>query len=143
MKRCFSSVALLLCCLSTVSTTSALSSPFASLLSPLKTAFTKPAPSPPPSKIDTTPQWLDVLKYSGTTPTFDVLQKTIDFAQCTTYEQVAQFYDKDYVFRGPIVGPITGEEVARTQQGCRIQDAYPDFQRRPFGFTIDPDNPYR
>jgi hypothetical protein len=72
-----------------------------------------------------------------------VLQKTIDFAQCTTYEEVAKFYDKEYVFRGPIVGPITGEEVARTQQGFRIQDAYPDFQRRPFGFTIDPDNPYR
>jgi hypothetical protein len=25
----------------------------------------------------------------------------------------------------------------------KINSAYPDYQRRPFGFTIDPDNPYR
>jgi hypothetical protein len=28
-------------------------------------------------------------------------------------------------------------------QGFNIQAAYPNLQTRPFGFTIDPDNPYR
>jgi len=110
--------------------------------------FNTPAPTssftPPPSKIDRTenPQWLDTLKYPGT-PNFDVLQKTIEFANEKSYEAVAEYYDKDYVFRGPVIGPITGAEVARTQQGFKITDAYPDLATRPFGFTIDPDNPFR
>jgi hypothetical protein len=99
------------------------------------------APSPPPSEIDTE-SWLDVLNYPGQ-PNFDVLQKTIDFANCNTYEEVASFYDDEYVFRGSIIGPITGKEVERTQKTFRVEDGYPDLKRRPFGFTIDPDNPYR
>lgn len=102
------------------------------------------ANSPPPSKIDRTknPQWLDTLKYEGE-PTFDVLQKTIEFANCRTYEDVAKYYDEEYVFRGPVIGPITGQEVARTQKGFQIMDGFPDFESRPFGFTVDPDNPFR
>ncbi len=33
--------------------------------------------------------------------------------------------------------------MRKTQQGFRIQDAYPNLETRPFGFTVDPDNPYR
>ena len=97
-----------------------------------------------PSKIDRTknPQWLDVLRYDGE-PTFDVLQKTIDFANCRTYDEYKEFYDDNYVFRGPIIGPITSGEVERTQKGFQITDAYSDIETRPFGFSIDPDNPYR
>jgi len=101
-------------------------------------------PPPVPSKIDPTqnPQWLDVLKYDSE-PTFDVLQKTIDFASGKTYESREPYFDEDYVFRGPIIGPITQQEVKRTQKGFQITDAYPDLETRPFGFSIDPDNPYR
>ena len=87
-------------------------------------------PSPPPTKIQSGSHWLDSLKYPGE-PSFDVLQKTIDYAQIKTYEEAAAFYDKDYIFRGPIIGPITSNEVKRTQQGFRIQDAYPDIETRP------------
>lgn len=101
-------------------------------------------PIPVPSKIDRTknPHWLDSLRYDGE-PNFDVLQKTIEFASGRDYESVEKFYDDEYVFRGSIVGPITGEEVKRTQKGFQITDAYPDLETRSFGFTIDPDNPYR
>lgn len=107
------------------------------------TAFsTKAQPqAPPPSNIQTN-TWLDTLKYPGT-PSFDVLQKTIEFANANDYDTVATYYDAEYVFRGPIIGPITGDEVKKAQQGFRVQDAYPDLETRPFGFTIDPDNPYR
>jgi hypothetical protein len=103
-----------------------------------------PKTTPVPSKIDRSknPQWLDTLKYPGS-PSFNVLEKTIEFANSRTYEEAARFYNEDYVFRGPIIGPITGAEVKRTQQGFSIQDAFPDLETRPFGFTIDPDNPYR
>lgn len=100
--------------------------------------------SPSTSYIDRTknPQWLDTLRYEGT-PTFDVLAKTKEFAACTSYDEVEKFFDDDYVFRGPIIGPISAKEVRKAQEGFRVQDAYPDLQTRPFGFTIDPDNPYR
>ena len=73
------------------------------------------AGNPPPSKVDRTqnPQWLDTLKYDGE-PTFDVLQKTIDYASKKTYEERASFNDDEYVFRGPIIGPITFQDVKRT-----------------------------
>lgn len=101
-------------------------------------------PMPVPSKIDRTknPQWLDSLRYDGE-PKFDVLQKTIEFASARDFESAEAFYDDEYVFRGSVVGPITGQEVKRTQKGFNILDAYPDLETRPFGFTIDPDNPYR
>lgn len=96
---------------------------------------------PKPSQV-VTESWLDTLKYPGT-PTFDVMAKTIAFAECTEYSQIDKFLADDYVFRGPIIGPITAEDVRKTQQGFKIQEAYPNLQTRPFGFTIDPDNPYR
>ena len=98
--------------------------------------------APPPSKVEIN-SWLDEkLKYPEP-PTFDVLAKTIEFAQCTSYEQVEKFYDDDYVFRGSIIGPINADDVRETQKGFNILDAYPDLETRPFGFTVDPDNPYR
>lgn len=113
-------------------------------LSTKTTTTTTTSPPVIPSKIDRTknPQWLDVLRYDGE-PTFDVLQKTMDFAACTSYDEIRPFYDKDYVFRGPVFGPLSFAEVERTQKGFRVFDAYPDLENRPFGFTIDPDNPYR
>ena len=97
--------------------------------------------TPPPSQVDT-PSWLDTLKYEGQ-PKFDVLAKTIEFAECMSYDEIEQFFADDYVFRGPIIGPITASDVRKAQEGFRIQEAYPNLQTRPFGFTIDPDNPYR
>lgn len=49
----------------------------------------------------------------------------------------------DYVFRGSIVGPITGTDVAETQKGFNLLGAYPDIDRGVYGFTLDPQNPYR
>jgi len=110
----------------------------------LSTKTSGTSPQVVPTKIDRTktPQWLDSLKYDGE-PTFDVLQKTIEFTSHKTYEGRRPYFEKDYVFRGPIIGPITQQEVERTQKGFQITDAYPNLETRPFGFTIDPDNPFR
>jgi hypothetical protein len=96
---------------------------------------------PPPSQVSTE-SWLDILEYDQP-PSFDVLSKTIDFATRKTYEERNEFLAGDYVFRGPIIGPITFSDVKKTQQGFNIVDAFPNLQTRPFGFTVDPDNPYR
>ena len=96
---------------------------------------------PPPSQVNTE-SWLDILEYDQA-PNFDVLAKTIDFATKKTYEERNEFLADDYVFRGPIIGPITFSDVKKTQQGFQITDAFPNLETRPFGFTVDPDNPYR
>jgi hypothetical protein len=35
------------------------------------------------------------------------------------------------------------EEVRETQQNFNIQDAFPDLDRGIFGYTVDPQNPFR
>mmetsp|Transcript_5020 Transcript_5020/g.14253 ORF Transcript_5020/g.14253 Transcript_5020/m.14253 type:complete len:284 (-) Transcript_5020:17-868(-) len=100
---------------------------------------------PAPSKVKTPDNFLtQALEYpAGEQPAFDVLAKTIAFA--TTYDDETrnQMYATDYVFRGSIIGPITRQDVTDTQDGFQIRDAYPNIDTRPFGFTVDPDNPFR
>ena len=86
--------------------------------------------------------WMDFLKYDGK-PTFDVLQMTKDYADTMSYDGVEKYYADDYVFRGSIIGPITSKDVRETQEGFNILDSYPDISIQRFGFTIDPENPYR
>mmetsp|Transcript_1393 Transcript_1393/g.1866 ORF Transcript_1393/g.1866 Transcript_1393/m.1866 type:complete len:261 (+) Transcript_1393:166-948(+) len=127
---------IILCCFSCI-----LSCKAFNVFGPGKSLLGNTAYTPPPSKVSTC-SWLDTLKYEGT-PTFDVLAKTIEFAECTSFEEIEQFFDEEYLFRGPIFGPLTADDVRKTQQGFRVQDAFPNLQTRPFGFTVDPDNPYR
>jgi len=88
---------------------------------PSKNAASHPTtiPPPPPSRIDTE-SWLDVLAYDKnddtSTPPFDVLAKTIEYANCKNYDTLTSYYSDDYVFRGPIIGPITAEDVRKTQE---------------------------
>ena len=39
--------------------------------------------------------------------------------------------------------PSQQQTYKEAQQGFRIQDAYPNLETCPFGFTADPDNEYR
>lgn len=87
--------------------------------------------------------WMDVLKHGGSTPSFDVLAKTKEYANGATYDAGNDYLADDYVFRGSVVGPIRKQDVIDTQKGFNLREAYPDLDRGVFGFTIDPNNPYR
>jgi hypothetical protein len=87
--------------------------------------------------------WLDHLKFGGAEPTFDVLQRTMEYASTKTNEEAVPYYAADYVFRGSIIGPITNQDVIDTQGGFDITGAYPDLDRGVFGFTLDPNNAFR
>lgn len=122
---------------------------FATEVEAFFTSPVKPKPAsatsyegPPPSTVKTREKFLDVLKYDEE-PTFDVMAQTIAFAKSKSYDEINEMFADDYVFRGSIVGPITAQDVQSTQEGFNIQEAYPNLETRPFGFTIDPDNPYR
>ena len=87
-------------------------------------------------------QWMDYLKFDSK-PTFDVLERTMEYAAMKTNEEMASYYAEDYVFRGSIIGPITNQDVIDTQSGFNVAGAYPNLDRGVFGFTVDPNNPYR
>jgi len=88
--------------------------------------------------------WMDFLKFEGATPSFDVLAKTKEYSKCSTYDELEPYYDhKRYVFRGSIIGPITSKDIRETQKKFNILDAYPDLNIDTFGYTIDPENPFK
>ena len=88
-------------------------------------------------------QWMDHLRFGDSTPSFDVLERTMEYASLKTNEEMAGYYADDYIFRGSIIGPITNQDVIDTQSGFNVAEAYPDQDRGVFGFTLDPNNPYR
>jgi len=93
--------------------------------------------------------WMDVLKFDGTTPAFDVIEKTKQYTSESGYRAFnlktipSSYYSKDYIFRGPIVGPINRKDLVETNSNFELETAFPDLDRQPFGFSVDPENPYR
>ena len=88
--------------------------------------------------------WMDYLKFDSA-PQFDVLERTKEYAAIGATENSLrdEYHAKDYVFRGSVIGPITGADVTATQKSFDVVAAYPDLEREMFGFTIDPQNPYK
>lgn len=82
-------------------------------------------------------------------PQFDVLEKTQKYIQ--SQSEMAEknlpfdesLYAADYVLRGPVIGPINRADLAKSQKGLGIRAAFPDLKLDTFGYTIDPENPYR
>merc|ERR1719221_927858 len=93
--------------------------------------------------------FLDYLKFGGTQPKFDVIQKTIEYTSEPGYKSFSlekipkDYYSEEYIFRGPIVGPINREDLVKTNTVFGLDKSFPDLDRQPFGFSIDPENPYR
>eukprot|EP01083_Nonionella_stella_P099409 279526_1 len=84
------------------------------------------------------------LKFDGN-PQFDVLAKAQEYiaTQTTSSNRSEDWYAADYVLRGPVIGPINRSDLAKSQKGLGIAAAFPDLKLDTFGFTIDPENPYR
>lgn len=104
-----------------------------------------PAPKPPTvKKVESTSPMFEYLKFDSA-PTFDVVKKTQDYVNkvSETGELDESLYDEDYVLRGPVIGPINRADLALSQKGLGIREAFPDITIDSFGFTVDPENPYR
>uniref|UniRef100_A0A6T6HCD4 Uncharacterized protein n=1 Tax=Craspedostauros australis TaxID=1486917 RepID=A0A6T6HCD4_9STRA len=119
--------------------------PRATALAAAASAEEQVAPKPT-SKAD--PHWMDFLKYDGQ-PTFDVIEKTKQYTSEPGYKSfnLAQipttYYDDEYLFRGPFIGPMTREDLDETNSNFKVSKVFPDLDRVPFGFAVDPENPYR
>jgi len=106
----------------------------------------------PPSSLETSAAVLspkskspmfEYLKFDGTKPTFDVLSKTRDYVEKASWDIDESIYDEDYVLRGPVIGPIGRADLKGSQTGLGLREAFPDITRSSFGYTVDPENPYR
>ena len=62
--------------------------------------------------------WMDYLKFDSA-PQFDVLERTKEYAAIGATENSLrdEYHAKDYVFRGSVIGPITGAEELRRRRG--------------------------
>jgi len=78
-------------------------------------------------------------------PQFDVLEKSQRYIESQMDDETfnEDWYAEDYVLRGPVIGPINRADLAKSQSGLGIRAAFPDINIDTFGFTIDPENPYR
>jgi len=109
-------------------------------VSSFSTFFTK---APVKSAVKSKSPVFEYLKFDGN-PKFDVLAKTKEYIGTQQFGKIDEdFYAEDYVLRGPVIGPINRADLAKSQKGLGISAAYPDLKIETFGYTIDPENPYR
>lgn len=87
----------------------------------------------------------EFLKWGGSTPDFDVIEKTKEYLSYTESRSTPDpsWYHKDYVLRGTVIGPINQKDLRVTQAGFDLMTAFPDIRIDTFGHTVDPENPYR
>uniref|UniRef100_A0A7S2UUC7 Uncharacterized protein n=1 Tax=Fibrocapsa japonica TaxID=94617 RepID=A0A7S2UUC7_9STRA len=107
-------------------------------------SFSMQAPSPPVIGIPKSKSpMFEYLKFDGK-PKFDVLKKTKEYINTQGKGNInEELYAEDYVLRGPVIGPINRADLAKSQKGLGIVAAFPDIKIETFGYTIDPENPYR
>lgn len=93
--------------------------------------------------------FLDVLKWDGAQPDFDVLERFKQYASEPGYISFRlrdipdDYYSSDYVFRGPVVGPLSRKDLLETNKNFELDKSFPDLERQAFGFSVDPENPFR
>jgi len=75
-------------------------------------------------------------------PSFDVIEKTKKYIE-SLGSSPDDIYDENYVLRGPVIGPINRADLKSSQKGLDIVAAFPDVKVETFGYSVDPENPYR
>lgn len=49
----------------------------------------------------------------------------------------------DFVFRGPVIGPLNKQDYKEVLEYFGMYKAFPDLDNNCFGFSIDPEDPWR
>ena len=53
------------------------------------------------------------------------------------------FSEDDFIFRGPVIGPLNFADYKEVLSYFSIYKAFPDIDPNCFGYTVDPENPLR
>ena len=76
--------------------------------------------------------WMDHLKFGGVTPSFNVLAQTKEYIAASEANGglATDYHASDYMFRGSIVGPITGADGMRkgTRTSSLLSSLIPRFE---------------
>ena len=105
-------------------------------------AFAPLKPKPAVKNVESKMPMFEYLKFDKN-PTFDVLAKTQQYVESQQAGISEEWYADDYVLRGPVVGPVTRKDLKESQSGLGLLGAFPDIKIDTFGYTVDPENPYR
>lgn len=54
-----------------------------------------------------------------------------------------EMFAPDFVFRGPVIGPLNFKDYTMVLDGSGVYKAFPDMQTNSFGYSIDPTEPNR
>lgn len=94
----------------------------------------------------------------GASPISSLLSKAAPFSKDDTVIKAAQkvmkntgYFDPidetlfadDFIFRGPVIGPLNKEDYKQVLDYFGIYKAFPDIDPNCFGWSVDPENPYR
>ena len=52
-------------------------------------------------------------------------------------------YADDFIFRGPVIGPLNRNDYEEVLEYFSIYKAFPDIDPNCFGYTVDPENPLK
>jgi hypothetical protein len=52
-------------------------------------------------------------------------------------------FSEEFIFRGPVIGPLNKADYMDVLDYFKIYEAFPDVDPNCFGYTVDPDDPYR
>jgi hypothetical protein len=109
-------------------------------------AFSTQTPLSATSSVVSKSPMFEYLKFDKN-PQFDVLERTQEYIKTNNDQDTFRedWYAEDYVLRGPVIGPIDRAALKKNQDegGLGVKEAFPDIKIESFGFTVDPENPYR
>eukprot|EP00873_Tetraselmis_striata_P004054 jgi/Tetstr1/424318/TSEL_014885.t1 len=54
-----------------------------------------------------------------------------------------ELFADDFVFRGPVVGPLAKKDYLDTMDAFKIYKSFPDIQSNSWGYSVDPQEPNR
>lgn len=92
-----------------------------------------------------------IMALTADTPTADAAASTLLAAAEDFINKKSGFYSPyaaeafadDFVFRGPVVGPLNKADYLSTMDTFKVYKAFPDISPNAFGFTADPMEPRR
>ena len=75
----------------------------------------------------------------------EVIEAAQQFMKSTGYFNPMEdsLFSDDFVFRGPVIGPLNKKDYQEVLEYFSIYKAFPDINPNCFGFSIDPDEPLR
>jgi len=85
----------------------------------------------------------NVFSSSNSNDLIEIAKDIVDYKSGFYSALDPDVYAEDFVFRGPIVGPLNKKDYIGTMESFGIWKAFPDIKANSWGYSIDPEDPNR